>query len=284
MDKALFRKAHDYHFHLTSFRTTIPFSVLGFDDVAVALEGPWPLALGLGSVAVYALFYFVLWPLRYRGVQRAAKASAAAPPPPHTLAAFAHFAALAVYSAGCCGAVVAYLIASGEAASPTQLLCAPVPRWVRLLSLSFTASKVWEWADTGIHFSRGEPTGFLHSFHHATTFLLFLLVSNFPSAEKLGMVLNGAVHTLMYTHYAFRLPRWARPLITATQIVQLITTIWVWIITPGECPALADFPRDHQLMFLLPFGLVPVYLIFFIIFFARNYIFVQRTVKAKGGE
>ena len=43
----------------------------------------------------------------------------------------------------------------------------------------------------------GRRKDFLHMYHHATTFALFLLVMNFPGAEKCGMLLNGAVHFIM---------------------------------------------------------------------------------------
>jgi hypothetical protein len=44
---------------------------------------------------------------------------------------------------------------------------------------------------------QGRKLDFLHLYHHATTFALFLIVMNFPGTEKFGMILNGFVHTIM---------------------------------------------------------------------------------------
>lgn len=146
------------------------------------------------------------------------------------------------------------------------------------MSLAFTASKLWEWADTLVMLERGDSLrkiGVLHLYHHATTFLLFLIVGNFAGAEKAGMLLNGFVHTLMYAHYAWRLPKVVRPLITAAQVVQLAGVTWLWHATPALCPAYARFHRDHPVEFAIPYALVPVYLALFLHFFWVSYISVD---------
>jgi hypothetical protein len=171
---------------------------------------------------------------------------------------------------------MAVMYESGPGASVTHYMCSPLPSWLRALSFTFTLSKIWEWLDTVDHFLRGESLskiGFLHLYHHATTFFLFLNVMNYPSTERSGMLMNGFVHFLMYAHYAFRLPKFFRPIITAAQIAQLVTVTYIWHITPSTCGAPFDsFPTDHYFEHLTPYTLVPVYTIFFLDFFARQYI------------
>jgi hypothetical protein len=185
-----------------------------------------------------------------------------------------HHGFLFLYSLVCCTATFAYLASSGELTDAPAFYCRPPPPWLRALSLSFTASKLLEWVDTMVMFMRGyspAKIGILHSYHHATTFWLFLLVGNFPSTEKCGMLLNGFVHTLMYYHYAWRLPKWARPLITGAQIVQLAYVVYVWSATPAFCPMFRDFPEKYAVEFSLPYCMVPVFLVLFLKFFVSTY-------------
>ncbi len=185
-----------------------------------------------------------------------------------------HYVTICIYSAIC---FIAVLSESGIDASAQHYMCAPLPSWLRALSWTFTLSKIWEWLDTADHFLRGESLskiGFLHLYHHATTFFLFLNVMNFPSTERSGMLMNGFVHFLMYAHYAFRLPKWFRPIITALQLLQLVTVTYLWHITPSTCGAPFDsFPTDHPIEHFTPYTLVPVYTLFFLHFFVRQYIF-----------
>ena len=243
-----------YVFALEGLRFELPFSVFGADvrDTTVDLGPPWPLALGLGSSVAYLLL-ILLWP---RGRVCLCRGGG-----------FVHYVALFLYSFAVFAAVLAHLVAAGELTSLSTYACTPVPGWLRLVSLSFTVSKIWEWGDTLAMLERGDSLskiGFLHLYHHATTFLLFLTVMNFSGAEKSGMLLNGFVHTLMYAHYAFRLPKAVRPFITAAQIVQLAFTTWLWHVTPALCPVYASFHKEHPLEFLVPYALVPVYLAFFL--------------------
>ena len=135
--------------------------------------------------------------------------------------------------------------------------------------------------------AKGEGTPFLHVYHHATTFWLFLLVTNFPVAEKTGLMFNGAVHTAMYAHYYLlstkaKLPKWYKalvPLITIGQIAQLALVTYLWHITPRTCPAFASFPSDWPALFLSPYFFSPVYLFFFVVYFAQRW-FVKAKPKA----
>ena len=307
-----------YFFSYTRLDVVIPFSATGLvPDAHVSLSFPWAAAIALGSVLLYAHLIFSRWPRMYARQRELCAAKAAVPEPAW---AFAHHAALFAYSAFACCAAALHVAAAGEL-SLAAFACTPLPAWLRLVSITFTLSKLWEWLDTAVLFARGGSVGsigFLHCYHHATTFLLFLVIQNFPGAEKSGMLLNGFVHTLMYAHYAWRLPRWARPLITGAQIVQLAAVTALWAATPALCGgAPAAFARDNPASFLTPFvrrgqlvfrlalslsarapltspsptprpppfraqALVPVYLLAFLEFFARAYCCPPKKSKESG--
>jgi hypothetical protein len=256
-----------YLFVLEGFRLPNPYAP---SALPVVLPAPWPLLLLGGSLLLFLALFFLAWP--YCLAPRAG----AAPSARVEVVAQWHHGFLCIYSALCTLAMLAYVIAEGELTSPGAFFCAPLASpALRLLSFSFTASKVVEWGDTMVLIARGKSAaqiGTLHAYHHATTFALFLLVVNFPGTEKCGLLLNGGVHTLMYWHYAWRLPRWARPLITAAQIAQLVFVTWAWWVTPSRCAQYADFPLRHPLEFTAPFLMVPVYTLFFLEFFVRTYL------------
>ena len=102
------------------------------------------------------------------------------------------------------------------------------------------------------------------------TFFLFLFVTSMPVTEKSGLLLNGAVHALMYYHFAFRLPRWLRPLITAAQIVQLAVVTFAWIDCSRRCDEAVAYRRAHPLDYRWPFLTVPVYLALFVKFLSTS--------------
>ena len=243
-----------YFFSYSRLDFVVPLSALGLRDVHLFLPTPYAGALALGSVLLYAFLIFVYWPGAYAS-QRARRDAKQTVDEPTW--AFSHHVALFAYSAFACGAAALHVTAAGELASLNAFACAPLPDWLRLVSLTFTLSKVWEWGDTAVLFARGEglaKIGFLHAYHHATTFLLFLAVQNFPGAEKSGMLLNGFVHTLMYAHYAWRFPKWARPIITGAQIVQLAAVTALWAATPALCGGEpAALARDNPVTFATPF-------------------------------
>lgn len=229
---------------------------LGDAAPPLLLPAPWPAILAFGSCAAYvALVAWATSTTWWRaGAVRYAKA---------------HHAALCAYSAACFAAALYELVRSGEAAgfaawlvsptgsaAPPELYCTPMPAWLRIVSLSFIASKVWEWGDTLVLIASGKSLadiGVLHLYHHGTTVFLFLFVSSFPVTEKSGLLLNGAVHALMYYHFAFRLPRFMRPLITGAQIVQLVVVTYG---TPRKTRAETLFRHPHKplipLSYVLP--------------------------------
>jgi hypothetical protein len=242
----------------------------------IVLAAPWPAALAFGSIAAYVLLVAwatstTWWRARARGLEKA------------------HYAGLCVYSAACFLAAAFELVASGEGAdfvawlasqdparAPPRLYCSPMSSSLRLVSLSFIASKVWEWGDTLMLIAGGKSLGDiggLHLYHHATTVFLFLFVSSFPVTEKSGLLLNAAVHALMYYHFAFRLPRFLRPLLTGAQIVQLVVVTYAWVDCARVCDEAIAYKRDFLLDFAAPFLTVPVYTVLFVKFFFEQYVF-----------
>lgn len=125
---------------------------------------------------------------------------------------------------------------------------------------------------------------FLHLYHHATTFVLYLMMMNLPGMMKNGILLNSFVHTLMYLHYARPLPM---PfLITITQIVQLGFGTWIWYLgfhPETGCPAHKNFIKNHWLDYLSPWSMAPVYLGFFIKFFIQRFI-IKALFGGKGNK
>jgi hypothetical protein len=225
-------------------------------------------------VAVYGILFFLVFPAIFTNQikRRAEKGTTRESNGP---VATLHFALLFLYSTVCFFATLLHIVNSGQATSFQAFACEPVPPSLRILSLTFIVSKLWEWGDTITHFSKGQTgsdIGFLHSYHHATTFFLFLLVTNFPGTEKSGMLLNGFVHSLMYYHFAFRLPKWARPIITVAQIVQLVLVTALWSVTPETCKEYSSWPSEFPIEFALPYLMVPVYTLFFIKFFFTSYL------------
>ena len=57
-----------------------------------------------------------------------------------------HYAALCVYSLVCCSATLYHVWSVGqlEGSGWLDFMCTPVPDWLRLLSITFTLSKIWE--------------------------------------------------------------------------------------------------------------------------------------------
>lgn len=192
---------------------------------------------------------------------------------------------LFIYSAVCCSSALAYLYFDGQFSDWHKLLCTPVEgTWLRALSVTFTLSKLVEWMDTAYLVWLGRsPPEFLHKYHHATTFWLFCFVMNLPGPEKLGMLLNGGVHTMMYSHYWRAWPKVLVPAITVLQIFQLAFVTYAWTVTPRECPAapFARAPKENLFAYLTPYAMVPVFLYFFVVFFVKRFILKKPKVGKK---
>ena len=254
-----------YSFRYHQFKFNLPLT-----NIVVDIQTPWSQIISIGSCFVYMILILWIFPLiRPRNYGALGKL---------------HHSILFFYSLGSFSSVFYHVVSTGEITDRSRFYCQPIPGWLRLVSLSFILSKVWEWGDTAILRWKEQSLskiGFLHIYHHATTFLLFLLVTNFPGAEKCGMLLNGFVHTLMYFHFAYRLPKILRPLITGLQIAQLMTVTYVWHEIPNLCVAYENFPRDYFWEYLTPYALVPVYCLFFFKFFIEQYLLPQSSKKKK---
>ena len=242
---------------------------------------PASIALATGSAVAYLVLLKVILP-------------ATKPQTKEAIATFAkarrvHNAIMFAFSTFCCVFTTLHLYNKGAFDSFETWMCSPTDTTVYTLHWVFVFSKIYEWIDTAFVVWLGRrPPMFLHVYHHMTTFWLFLLVTNFPIGQKTGLMFNGAVHSAMYAHYFLlsakaQLPRWYKrlvPLITIGQILQLGVVTSLWHITPRTCAAFASFPSDFPALFVSPYLFSPVYLLFFIIYFAQRW-FVPKKAKAK---
>mmetsp|Transcript_12556 Transcript_12556/g.19124 ORF Transcript_12556/g.19124 Transcript_12556/m.19124 type:complete len:278 (+) Transcript_12556:69-902(+) len=124
-----------------------------------------------------------------------------------------------------------YSILPCNATNPTD------PPVASLLWL-FYVSKVWDFWDT-IFIVLGKKwrqLSFLHVYHHTTIFLFYWLNShvNYDGDVYLTILLNGFIHTVMYTYYFIcmhtkvpetgkSIPIWWKSSLTMLQLVQFVT-------------------------------------------------------------
>lgn len=110
------------------------------------------------------------------------------------------------------------------------------PALANLLWL-FYVSKVWDFWDT-IFIVLGKKwrqLSFLHVYHHTTIFLFYWLNANvfYDGDIYLTIVLNGFIHTCMYTYYFIcmhtkiketgkSVPIWWKPYLTLFQLIQFV--------------------------------------------------------------
>ena len=227
-------------------------------------QAPLTYLISFGSVALYFFLIRIIFPLFTKYTKDSSTLK--------NLRVL-HNISLWIYSSFTCITIFQYLLRKGELYDFYSFTCVPIdnPK-IKFLSKLFIYSKLYEWIDTFFLILSGKKPIFLHTYHHATTFFLFLIVSNFPGAEKSGMLLNGFVHSLMYHHFAFNWINPLRMLITISQILQLGFVTWLWSITPRTCPEHADFVDKYPLEFIFPFLMVPVYLFLFIHFFYKSFL------------
>lgn len=246
-----------YRFRFDHIQVEIPYT-----EIIINIYSPWSYILSIGSCFVYLALITTIFPLfKSKFNQKFATI---------------HYGLLFLYSLFSFLAALVYIIQTQQITNWSDYICIPIPPWLRFISITFTISKIWEWFDTAVLIAKGNSLskiGFLHIYHHATTFLLFLCVMNFPGGEKSGLLMNGFVHTLMYYHFAFRLPKLLRPIITTLQIIQLCAVTYIWHVVPSICPTYHDFPRQNMKEFITPYALVPVYCLFFFKFFIEQYLF-----------
>ena len=103
-------------------------------------------------------------------------------------------------------AIEAFLIAyrNGYSAVPCNSYSVSSPPMVNVLYL-FYLSKVFDFADTAfiIIGKKWEQLSFLHVYHHCTIFSFYWLNSrvNYDGDVCLTIILNGLIHSMMYTYY-----------------------------------------------------------------------------------
>ncbi|CAF0814628.1 unnamed protein product [Adineta steineri] len=260
-----------YSFLFAHLQMDIPYT-----NTTIHIYPPWTSIISYGSCLLYIFLITIIFPLFTSKLSLEWT----------NFIAKLHHILLFFYSLFSFLAALFYVISTNEITNWSQYLCNPIPPWLRIVSITFTLSKIWEWFDTAILIWKGNSLtkiGFLHIYHHATTFLLFLCVMNFPGAEKSGMLMNGFVHTLMYYHFAFRLPKFLRPFITTLQIIQLFTVMYIWSIVPKSCQAYKHFLDENVFEYYFPSALVPIYCLFFIKFFMEQYL-VSSSKKMKSSS
>mmetsp|Transcript_12240 Transcript_12240/g.25084 ORF Transcript_12240/g.25084 Transcript_12240/m.25084 type:complete len:291 (-) Transcript_12240:128-1000(-) len=108
----------------------------------------------------------------------------------------------------------------------------------------FYLSKVWDFWDTIfiVIGKKWKQLSFLHVYHHTTIFLFYWLNArvNYDGDIYLTIVLNGLIHTIMYTYYFVSMhtkipskyakdgksgtsvPIWWKPILTMQQMVQFV--------------------------------------------------------------
>jgi hypothetical protein len=119
----------------------------------------------------------------------------------------------------------------------------------------FYISKVWDFWDTIfiVIGKKWRQLSFLHVYHHTTIFLFYWLNShvNYDGDVYLTIVLNGFIHTVMYTYYFIcmhtkvpetgkSLPIWWKSSLTLMQMVQFITMMSQGsYLVATQCPTIS---------------------------------------------
>jgi len=135
--------------------------------------------------------------------------------------------------------IEAFMLAyrNGYHAMPCNNYSRDDPPVANLLWL-FYVSKIWDFWDT-IFIVLGKKwrqLSFLHVYHHFTIFLFYWLNANstYDGDIFLTILLNGFIHTVMYTYYFIcmhtkdpktgkSLPIWWKSSLTSMQLIQFVT-------------------------------------------------------------
>lgn len=152
--------------------------------------------------------------------------------------------------------IEAFLVAyrSGYTLLPCQPYSQENPPVGNLLWL-FYISKVWDFWDTIfiVIGKKWRQLSFLHVYHHTTIFLFYWLNThvNYDGDIYLTIVLNGFIHTVMYTYYFIcmhtkvpetgkSLPIWWKSSLTMMQMIQFVTMMsQASTLLIGQCPNLS---------------------------------------------
>lgn len=192
---------------------------------------------------------------------------------------FGHNIALSLVSLWMMVTMISELNATGRFNSLQSIACVNTPNSgiYGFANFFYLASKLWEWADTIFLILSGKEVIFLHYFHHMTTFTMAAVVHNFPVGGY--CFLNCGVHFIMYMHYAFPV-KWARSLITSTQLLQFIAVISIHTygyLNPTSCfdmsPVMVEWWFNETV--------VVGFFVLFVNFFVQQYIVVGGAKQSK---
>jgi len=144
------------------------------------------------------------------------------------------------------------------------------PPMAELLWL-FYISKILDFMDTFFIIVKRswKQLSFLHVYHHFTIFLIYWLNirANYDGDVYLTIVLNGFIHSVMYTYYFVSLHTrhiWWKPYLTSAQMVQFTTMIaQASIVLAKDCGTLPP-RRIAHLYFYYIFTLLALFAQFFV--------------------
>jgi len=171
------------------------------------------------------------------------------------------------------------------------LLCNPYnrhdPPIANILWL-FYVSKIWDFWDTFfiVTGKKWRQLSFLHVYHHVSVFLCYWININvqYDGEVYLSIVLNGFIHTVMYTYYLIcmhtkvpgtgkSLPIWWKPSLTSMQMIQFIL-----MTSQASYVLLSDCREISARIYCIYFGYTISLLILFAHFFVMSYL--KRGKKA----
>jgi len=154
----------------------------------------------------------------------------------------------------------------------------------------FYISKVWDFWDTIfiVVGKKWKQLSFLHVYHHTTIFLFYWLNANvfYDGDVYLTIVLNGFIHTVMYTYYFLcmhtkdketgkSIPIWWKPYLTSMQLIQFVTMMsqGSYVIFTG-CPEVPIRVSATYVVYILS--------LFFLFahFFVQSYMAPKKKKKA----
>jgi elongation of very long chain fatty acids protein 4 len=137
----------------------------------------------------------------------------------------------------------------------------------------FYISKIFDFADTVfiILGKKWSQLSFLHVYHHVTIFLVYWLNLNtgYDGDIFLTVILNGAIHTVMYAYYFLSMHTkdiWWKKYLTLFQIIQFLTmnAQAIYILGVG-CKT---FPTQITKLYL---GYILSLLVLFLNFYFKTY-------------
>lgn len=149
----------------------------------------------------------------------------------------------------------------------------------------FYVSKIWDFWDT-IFIVLGKKwrqLSFLHVYHHFTIFLFYWLNASaqYDGDVFLTVLLNGFIHTVMYTYYFIcmhtkvkgtgeAIPIWWKPYLTILQLIQFVTMMsqGTYLVVNG-CDTLSVRITATYVVYILS------------LFFLFAHFFVQSYMKPK---